>query len=376
MSEKIDLHLYCFRVLICVMCIRFNNKKYILNLTPVKQVDFNMKTSDNSAPQILASKNVSKSVETNRIILIVILLLIGILWGATIPLAKVAVSSGHTPLGITFWEQVIVMIVLGVVLIARSIIFRHRLYVPLDRDSIIYYSTIAAIGAILPNLFSYWAMSQLPAGIMAIIVSTVPMFALAIAIAASIEPLVPYRVLGVCLGCTAVIILVLPDASLPDPEKAIFVLVGLVAPFCYGLESNYIARFTPSEADPIITLFCAAIISSLITAPLALATGAWIDIDMLGTFTSAEQAIFGLSVIHAVAYASYIWLIGKAGPIFSSQVAYIVTISAMFLSAIFLDEGYSPYAFTSLALMIIGLMLVQAPGELKNFPRNKDDKHS
>ncbi len=324
-----------------------------------------MKTSDSSAPQRLASKNVSISVKTNPVIFIAILLLIGILWGATIPLAKVAVSSGHAPLGITFWELVIVTVVLGVVLVARSIIFRCRLRVPLDRDSIIYYSTIAALGAVFPNLFSYWAMSQLPAGIMAIIVASVPMFALTIAIAASIEPLVPYRVLGVCLGCAAVIILVAPDASLPDPEKAIFVLVGLVAPFCYGLEGNYIARFTPPEADPIVTLFCATIIGSLVTAPLSLATGGWID--MHGAFTSAEQAIFGLSVIHAAAYAGYIWLIGKTGPVFSSQVAYIVTVSGMFLSAIFLDEGYSPYTFASLALMIAGMMLVQPPRGLENF---------
>jgi len=119
--------------------------------------------------------------------LIVVLLVIGIAWGATIPLAKVAVSSGHAPLGITFWEQVIVTIVMGFVLVARSIILRRRLRVPLDRDSIIYYTTIAALGAVFPNLFSYWAMSQLPAGIMAIIVASVPMFALVIAIAASIE---------------------------------------------------------------------------------------------------------------------------------------------------------------------------------------------
>lgn len=154
-----------------------------------------------------------------------------------------------------------------------------------------------------------------------------------------------------------------PDASLPDPDKAIFVLVGLIAPFCYGLEGNYIARFTPPEADPIVTLFCAAIIGSLVTAPLSLANGIWID--MFGVFTSAEQAILGLSIIHAVAYAGYIWLIGKAGPVFSSQVAYIVTISAMFLSAIFLDEGYSSYTFVSLALMVAGMILVQPPSGSK-----------
>ena len=305
------------------------------------------------------------TLETNRILLVVLLLVIGVAWGATIPLAKIAVSSGHAPLGITFWEQVIVTVVMGFVLVVRSIIFRRRLRVPLNRESIIYYCGIATLGAVLPNLFSYWAMSQLPAGIMAIIVASVPMFALGIAIAASIERFVPYRMLGVCLGCAAVILLVAPDASLPDPDKAIFVLVGLVAPFCYGLEGNYIARFTPPIVDPIATLFCAAIIGALVTAPLSFASGVWID--MTGAFNSAEQAIVALSVIHAAAYTNYIWLVGKAGPVFSSQVAYIVTVSAMFMSAIFLGEAYSQYTFASLALMIAGLVLVQPPPRrLKN----------
>jgi drug/metabolite transporter (DMT)-like permease len=319
----------------------------------------NMKQSDSLAPQKLKYKHVSPSKETKRFIFIVILLVIGILWGATIPLAKIAVSSGHAPLAITFWEQVIVAVVLGILLIARSFIFRRRFRIPLDRASVIYYAMIAALGAVFPNLFSYWAMSQLPAGIMAIIVASVPMFALAIAVAASIEPFVPYRVLGVCLGCVAVILLVAPDTSLPDPEKAIFVLVGLVAPFCYGMEGNYIARFTPPAVDPVVTLFCAAIIGALVTAPLSLITGVWID--MPGAFALPEQAIVALSVLHAAAYTCYIWLVGKAGPVFSSQVAYIVTISAMFLSAIFLGEAYSPYTFVSLALMLVGLILVQPP---------------
>jgi len=222
---------------------------------------------------------------------------------------------------------------------------------------------IAALGVILPNLFSYWAASQLPAGIMAIVIASVPMFTLVIAITASIEPLVPYRVLGICLGCAAIILLVAPDASLPDPEKAIFVFVGLIAPFCYGLEANYIARFTPTQVDAIETLFCISVISLFVTGPLAWISGSWITLS--GAFTSAGKAILGLSVIHAAAYPTYIWLVGKAGPVFSSQVAYIITISAMFLSVIFLHEGYSPYAFTSLALMIAGLMLVQPPRTLK-----------
>jgi drug/metabolite transporter (DMT)-like permease len=162
---------------------------------------------------------------------------------------------------------------------------------------------------------------------------------------------------------------VAPDASLPDPKKAIFVFVGLIAPFCYGMEGSYIARFTPPSVDPIQTLFCAAIIGALVTAPLTLAAGAWID--MPGVFASPEQAIVALSIIHAAAYTGYIWLVGKAGPVFSSQVAYIVTISAMFLSVIFLGEAYSPYTFASLVLMIAGLMLVQPPLKSKTGIKNR-----
>jgi drug/metabolite transporter (DMT)-like permease len=74
-----------------------------------------------------------------------------------------------------------------------------------------------------------------------------------------------------------------------------------------------------------------------------------------------KRAIVALSVLHAAAYTGYIWLVGKAGPVFSSQVSYIVTLFAMVLSAIFLGEDYSPYAVASLVLMLIGLMLVQPP---------------
>mgnify|MGYP001056425738 CR=1 FL=1 len=302
--------------------------------------------------------------DTSRLLFIVALLLIGISWSATIPLSKVAVSSGHAPLGITFWQQVIVALVLGMFMTMRWTIFRKRINVPLDRTSLVYYAMIAALGTVIPNLFSYWAISQLPAGIMAIIVASVPMFALAIAIGMRIEPFVAHRALGVCLGGVAVVLLVSPNPSLPEPEKAVFVLVGLVAPFCYGMEGNYIARFAPPTVDPVVTLFCASIIGAIVTFPLSLVSGTWID--MPGAFTASEQAIVTLSVFHAVAYTGYVWLVGKAGPVFSSQVAYVVTLSAVMLSAIFLGENYSPYAFASLVLMLAGMMLVQPPLRAKS----------
>ncbi len=79
----------------------------------------------------------------------------------------------------------------------------------------------------------------------------------------------------------------------------------------------------------------------MVTSPLSLADGAWID--MPGDFAAPERTIVTLSMFHAVAYTGYVWLVGKAGPVFSSQVAYVVSLSGMALSAIFLGENYSPY---------------------------------
>ena len=48
------------------------------------------------------------------------LMLFGIGWGASIPLSKIAVSAGHMPLGLIFWQFVIGVVLLGAMIVARG----------------------------------------------------------------------------------------------------------------------------------------------------------------------------------------------------------------------------------------------------------------
>ncbi len=50
---------------------------------------------------------------------------------------------------------------------------------------------------------------------------------------------------------------------------------------------------------------------------------------------------------------------GLAGPVFSSQVSYVVTLAGVFLSALILSESYSSWVWMALVLMLAGLTLVQ-----------------
>ncbi len=279
------------------------------------------------------------------------LLAIGLIWGSTIPFTKIAVSSGHQPLGLIFWQLLFSSVVLSAISVFRGV------KPALNRRTLFYFLVIGLIGTILPNSFSYLAAAQLPAGVMAIIIASVPMFSLAIANSLRIERFSLIRSAGVLLGAAAVAILILPEASLPEPEKAIFVLVALVAPFCYGAEGNYIATRAPREVDAVTTLLGASVLGVFIAAPLAVATGSWVD--LFAPWQAPEWALLFTSLFHVAAYSGYIWLVGMSGPVFSSQVSYVVTLAGVFLSALILSESYSSWVWMALILMLAGLTLVQ-----------------
>ncbi len=276
---------------------------------------------------------------------------IGLTWGSTIPLTKIAVSSGHQPPGLIFWQLLFSSIVLA------CINLRRRVALTLDRRKLVYFLVIGLIGTIFPNSFSYFAAARLPGGVMAIIIASVPMFSLAIANTLRIERFSLIRLIGVLLGAVAVSVLILPETSLPEPDKAIFVLVALIAPLCYGAEGNYIAARAPRDVDAVTTLLGASVLGTFIAAPFALATGTWVDLS--APWGAPEWALLFTSLFHVAAYSGYIWLVGVAGPVFSSQVSYVVTLAGVFLSALILSESYSSWVWMALIMMLGGLALVQ-----------------
>jgi drug/metabolite transporter (DMT)-like permease len=283
-----------------------------------------------------------------------VLIALGVIWGLTIPLTKIVVSTGHKPLGLIFWQLVFVAAVLCMISIVR------RVGPILNRRTLLYFLAIALLGTIVPNSASYTAAAQLPAGVLGIIIASVPIFALGIALSLRIERPSLLRSVGVLLGVGAVVLLIAPESSLPEPEKAVFVLVALVAPLCYGAEGNYIATRAPPSMDPIVTLLGASVIGIAFVWPLALSTDSWVD--LFKPWESPEWALLASSICHVVAYTGYVWLVGLAGAVFASQVAYVVTVSAVFLSSLILNESYSGWVWSALVLMIAGLALVQPHG--------------
>ncbi len=280
-----------------------------------------------------------------------VLVLSGAAWGATQPLAKLAVSEGYRHFGLIFWQMVIGTAVLGTLTIWR------RRPLTLTRGHLGLYTVIALIGTVLPGIASYSAAVHLPAGVLSILLSSVPMLAFPIALALGVDDFRWRRLAGLSLGMLGVALLVLPDSSLPDPATAGWIPIALIASGFYAFEGNYVARWGTQGLGPVQVLAGASVVGAVITLPLALLSGQFID--PRGPWGLPDYALVASSLLHAGAYSGYVWLVGRAGSVFAVQVAYLVTLFGVTWAMLFLRESYSAYFWAALALMIAGMALVQ-----------------
>lgn len=280
-----------------------------------------------------------------------VLILAGAGWGITMPLTKIAVSTGYGHYGLIFWQ-----VAIGSVLMAVISAIRGK-WLRLDGPALLIYAVIAAIGTAIPNTASYQAAVHLPSGVMSILMSMIPMMAFPIALGLGLDQFSLRRFGGLMVGLAGVMLLVLPEASLPQAGSLFWVMVALFAGFCYACEGNFVAKWGTAGLDPIQVLFGASVVGSIVMLPIAVLTGQWIT--PFRDYNAPEIAQITSSIVHVLVYTTYVWLVGRAGPVFAVQISFLVTGFGILWAKLLLDEQYSPYIWAALALMFVGLLLVQ-----------------
>jgi drug/metabolite transporter (DMT)-like permease len=289
------------------------------------------------------------------VFLLAMLCVMGAGWGLTQPLSKIAVSGGYRHFGLVFWQLAIGAVLLAAVLSALRGGRWPRLRT--DRAALRVYVIVALIGTVLPNSASYEAIRHLPSGLISILLSLVPMFAFPIALILGNERFEPVRFAGLAVGLAGVLLIVAPEASLPERAMVAFIPLALIAPFFYGLEGNVVARWGTSGLSAVEVLYGASVVGAVIALPLALASGQFID--PRPPWEAPDIALLGAAAIHVVVYTAYVWMVGVAGPVFAVQVSYLVTGFGVLWAMWLLGESYSGWVWGAMALILTGVFLVQ-----------------
>ena len=275
---------------------------------------------------------------------------VGLCWGATQPLSRVAATGGLHPVGLTFWQALIAAVVLTVALRARGI----RL--PLSPTHLRFYAVCGFLGTALPHVLSFTAARHLPAGIISILMATVPMMTLVLTVSIGRDRPEARRVAGLALGLFAVGLIVLPGTSLPSPDLAIWVLLPLAAALCYAGENTWIDAARPGGLPPLATLAGLSWAALIMVTPLLMIEGSWLEPWRLGV---PETAFLASTLLHITAYLGLIWLIGAGGAVFAAQVGYVVMASGVVIGMIALGERHPWTVWLAFALMAGGVALVK-----------------
>lgn len=280
-----------------------------------------------------------------------LLLVMGVLWGATFSLAKIAADGGGHPLGINYWQSLIGAAVLTTVILVTG----RKL--PMKRENIGFYAACGLLGSVIPGVLFFYAASRVSPGVLSITVATVPLLTFVAAAALGVEKFQVGRILGVVFGGLSILLLVGPEESLPDPSAVPWVLAALVAALCYSAENMVVALRMPAGASAVTVTGGLFIAASVIMTPLVVWTGAFVPLAW--PWGPVEWAIVGMAGISVTAYSMFIFLITHAGPVFASQTAYVVTFSGVFWGVVIFDEQHSLWIWASLAIMLVALTLVR-----------------
>jgi len=281
----------------------------------------------------------------------IVLLLLGVFWGLSFSLARMSTETGLHPLAINYWTCLISV----VMLILYCLIGRQPL--PLQKNFILLYIVCGILGSVIPGTLYFYAASHVSAGVLSITIATVPLATFVGAAIFKIEKASLLRVVGVLFGIGSIALLVLPETGMPDPSAALWVLIMVVAATCYAIENLVIAARMPPNVNVFVVVTGMLIAATIMLTPILWITDtfAW----MPWPLDRSGWAIVLMAGITATAYGGFYYLVVRAGPVFASQTAYVVTLAGVLWGMLIYGEVHSTWVWASLVVMIIALSLVK-----------------
>jgi len=281
---------------------------------------------------------------------LLLLLVLGAIWGGNPSFSKALVTSGISPAAVVFWQTLGAGILLSIVCIAR------RTPIRLGRRAIIYYLVIGVIGIDLAYIMLVFSVRHLTVGYVSVLVLFSPLLTYVFAILLRIERINLLRGLGIVVGFAGAAVLVVPDGSLPSPDLLGVALLAFIVPAGYATANIFAEWGRPADADNVAlaagTMFAAAGGALITTLVAGNFHPVWID------FAQREVILFGFALATAIAFLIFYLIVALAGAVYLGQVGYIVTLTGVGWGVLFFGETVSVWLWVAIAIVAVGVGMV------------------
>lgn len=288
--------------------------------------------------------------QANKLTSLALLMMLGMIWGTGYSIARFAMTNGVPPLGYSFWQSLGPALIIGLL----SMYTTRDTTMSVSRTR--FYLVTGLTGIVIPNTTMYFAAPHLPAGILAMIVNTVPIIAYPMALFAKLEKFNWERMTGIMLALLGLMLIILPSSSLPSPEMVPWALSTLITPLSFAFCSIYIARFRPAGSDSLTLSAGMLIFSSIMLLPLVIMTDSFYIFHL--PLTMPDWVVLLEIVLSSVGYILFFQLIKIAGPVYYSLVDTIVVLTGLFWGRMIFNERLNNWTFAAVFLIVMALLLV------------------
>ena len=291
----------------------------------------------------------------HRLVSFALLIVCGGSFGLIFSANKIAVTGGIPFFAYVFWQTVGAGLVL--LLFAALLRRRPRLSWPYVRA----YFVIGFFTLAFPFVLLAFIAPKLPAGVISLGGTLSPTITYILALALAMDRFRWLRIGGIALGLAGVLLVVLPETSLPDSDMAGWVLLSLLVPVSYASGTISAARLAPAEGDSLTMGSGLLFASSIMVFPFMAGSGQWWFFS--GPMSDSDWAQIGAILINAAFfYLLLLEIVRRAGPVFFSTQNYVATLAGIGWGILILAESHSVYVWGALALLFAGLFLVTRRG--------------
>ncbi|MDP3268136.1 MAG: DMT family transporter [Legionella sp.] len=271
---------------------------------------------------------------------VILLLALGFIWGSGYSLAKFAMTNGVSPLGYGFWQSLgpALLLTFFCLFTNRTTLFKSA-YWP-------YFFICGLIGIAIPNTNMYFIASHIPAGLLAVLVNTVPLLVYPLALLAGQERVDGWRFLALILGMMGILIIIGVNFS---GINSGWTLLALISPLGFALCSIFISVKQPSEIDSLQAASGMLLAASLLLTPLVISQNAFYSLS--APLNQAQLVVILEIVLSSIGYLLFFTLIRIAGPVFYSLIGGVVALTGLFWG--YLIFGETPNSIQGFAVVLI-----------------------
>jgi drug/metabolite transporter (DMT)-like permease len=281
---------------------------------------------------------------------VLLLLLLGAVWGSSYLFIKVIVAE------VPVLTLVAARLVLSAAIMWALLLFLRRA-IPRRRSLWGAYAVMGFFSGTLPYVLISWGEQYISSGLAALLQATMPIFTVMLThFFVSSERMTLTGVLGVTIGFVGVGILLVPDLHQGLQVNLFGQLAVIVSSVSYA-GATIFARSRLREEPPLISTMGQLTMGAVFTLPLALLVDRPVS---LSPSLPALASWLGLAILGTVlAYTIYYALIERTSATFVSTVTYIIPVNGLILGALVLGEPLSGTLLISLALVLLGVLLVR-----------------